>query len=123
MTKKYLNKANSAFEKGGMLVLAKTLFNMPSNLYPGDHKNNEDIGDNTNGTGATNIDPPKEGIEIHKKSKGKDRIVIERIKSAGQVAQGLFKKYQPYGLTKKGPDMAKTSDKPDGDGTGDYVSI
>ena len=106
LAKKYYDNAKSAFEVGDLLMLAKTLFNMPSNLYPGDHDNNNDIGNN--------IDPPKEGI-------GKTRT-----KEASKVAKELFNKYKPYGLTEKSDgklNMAKTSDKPIGDDTGDYVSI
>ena len=103
---KYLKEAHDALDDGKTKELASKLYNMPSNLYPGDPTNNRSI--------KNNIDAPKED------SGG-------RTTTASAVAQRLFRTYRGLGLTMLSnpddPSMAKTSDKPPGDTTGDYVTI
>ena len=106
LTAKYRTEALKALTNGNTKELANKLYNMPSNLYPGDPTNNRSI--------QNNIDAPKED------SSG-------RSTTASAVAKMLFTTYRVEGLTmlsKPGdPTMAKTSDKPPGDTTGDYVTI
>ena len=109
LTTTFETDAQTALNGGNMQKLAKSLFNMPSNLYPGDQGNNRSI--------QNNIDAPKQLA-----SSGMGRST-----DATTVAKKLFAKYAPYGLTKLSKSgsstMAKTSDKPPGDSTGDYVTI
>ena len=109
LTKMYETDAQNALTSGNMKLLITSLFNMPSNLYPGDPSNNRSI--------RNNIDAPKELA-----SSG-----FGRTTDATTVAKRLFAKYSRYGLTKFSKPgsftMAKTSDKPPGDTTGDYVTI
>ena len=106
LTSKYCTEALKALDNGNTKELANKLYNMPSNLYPGDPTNNRSI--------QNNIDAPKED------SSG-------RSTTASAVAKMLFTTYRVHGLTmlsKPGDStMAKTSDKPPGDTTGDYVTI
>ena len=108
LTTKYEKNAINALASRDMEELAKQLYNMPSNLYPGDPGNNRSIKDN--------FDAPKE-----------DSGTGGRSTTASAVAKMLFATYGVKGLTKldKPGDktMAKTSDKPPGDTTGDYVTI
>ena len=109
LTDKYRKNAIKALTSGKFTELAKQLYNMPSNLYPGDPGNNRSIKDN--------FDAPKE-----------DSATGGRSTTASAVAKMLFAKYgKTMGLTKldKPGDqtMAKTSDKPPGDTTGDYVTV
>ena len=109
LTMEFTAYAQTALNGGNMQELAKSLFNMPSNLYPGDQGNNRSI--------QNNIDAPKQLA-----SSGMGRST-----DATTVAKKLFAKYAPYGLTKLSKPcsstMAKTADKPPGDSTGDCVTI
>ena len=109
LSKAYTVKALAALEKENSSLLLKYLFNMPSNLYPGNSANNRSIKDN--------LDPPKEGNK---------RVQRLRTKVASKQAKKLYKSYKRYGLTTKpepNGNRIKTSDKPPGDRTGDYVTI
>jgi len=105
---KYLKEALKALDNDNTKELASKLYNMPSNLYPGDPTNNRSI--------QNNIDPPK-----------KDSNSGGRSTTASTVAHNLFTTYGTFGLTafsKPGfPNMVKTSDKPPGDTTGDFITI
>ena len=108
LTTKYYTNAIKALNSGNTKELVKSLYNIPSNLYPGDPKNNRSIQDN--------FDAPKE-----------ESATGGRSTTASAVAQSLFRTYSAYGLTKLNKPgsttMGKTSDKPPGDTTGDYVTI
>ena len=108
LTTKYHTNAIKALNSGNTKELVKNLYNMPSNLYPGDPRNNRSIQDN--------FDAPKE-----------DSGTGGRSTMASTVAKSLFRTYSAYGLSKLNKPgsttMAKTSDKPPGDTTGDYITI
>ena len=85
--------------------LAKSLFNFPSNLYPGDEKINKEI--------ANNLDPPK-------KVKGSE----ERSNEATEHAKELYMKYKDSGLNiKEDSGKALSSDKPPDDSSDKYITI
>ena len=108
LTSKYKADAIQAVNSMDTRKLEKSVYNMPSNLYPGDPRNNMSIQDN--------IDAPKEATSSGGRST-----------DATTTAKNLFSKYKSYGLTKlnKPGDatMAKSSDKPPRDTTGDYVKL
>ena len=107
---KYKKCALDALNRGDSTDLLKCLFNMPSNLYPGDPSNNRSIKDN--------LDPPKEANKRSGARTGK----------ASRKAEALYQLYTSLGLTTKdevnGNDIRiKTADKPPGDHTGDFITI
>jgi len=108
LTTTYHSKATAALGSNDMTELAKALFNIPSNLYPGNLSNNRSI--------KNRLDPPK---AVSKTVRSDD---------ATQTAKALYKKYHGYGLNIY-PDpaspltRAKSSDIPPGDASGDYVTI
>ena len=108
LTTKYKNDALAAVKTGDTNKLAKSLFNMASNLYPGDRSNNRSI--------QNNLDPPKE-----------ESTTGGRSTEATPIAKLLYRKYQPDGLTAmhdpSTPANVKSSDKPPGDTSGDYAKI
>ena len=109
MTSDYKAGALAAVGTRNMKELAKMLYNMPSNLYPGDPTNNRSI--------QNNLDPPKE-----------ESGTGGRSQDAVPSAVTLLTKYSRNGLTAKDDPSApgrrvKSSDKPPGDTTGDYVNI
>ena len=109
LTTKYRDEALALVKSGSTTDLAKRLFNIPSNLYPGDRSNNRSI--------QNNLDPPKEESASGGSSK-----------RATAIAKLLFKKYEPSGLTAMFDPSApgvrvKSSDKPPSDKSGDYVKI
>ena len=109
LTAKYKAEAKKALATGDTRKLARSLFNMPSNLYPGDPRNNRSI--------KNRLDPPKA-----------ESTTGGRSDEATQIAKNLYAKYKRIGLTIY-PDpsspltRAKSSDKPPGDTSGDYVTI
>ena len=105
---KYQGNAIAALRSGDMKELAKALFNIPSNLYPGDSSNNRGI--------KNRFDPPKKGSNTVRTDDGTT------------TAKALYAKYHPYGLdayTDKSSPLtrAKSSDIPPGDTSGNYVTI
>ena len=109
LTNKYHADAKRALATRNTLKLARSLFNMPSNLYPGDQSNNRSI--------KNRLDPPKA-----------DSGTGGRSDEATQHAKHLYAKYKADGLNIY-PDpsspttRAKSSDTPPGDTSGDYVTI
>ena len=104
----YTTRALSALREEDSYELLKCLFNMPSNLYPGNPSNNRSIKDN--------LDPPKEASKLN----------MRRTRQASEQAKKLFKAYEVHGLTTKPAPYGtriKSADKPPGDTTGDYVTI
>ena len=105
---KYQGKATAALGSGDMKELAKALFNIPSNLYPGDFSNNRSI--------KNRLDPPKKGSKTVRTDDGT------------KTAKALYAKYHPHGLNIY-PDpsspltRAKSSDIPPGDTSGDFVTV
>ena len=108
LTTTFHTKATAALGSGDMKELAKALFNMPSNLYPGNLSNNRSI--------KNRLDPPKKGSNTVRTDDGT------------KTAKALYAKYYPHGLNIY-PDpsspltRAKSSDTPPGDTSGDYVTI
>jgi len=108
LTTKYQGKATAALGSNDMTELAKALFNIPSNLYPGNLSNNRSI--------KNRLDPPKAGSKT------------VRTDDATQTAKDLYRDYKGDGLNIY-PDpaspatRAKSSDIPPGDTSGDYVTI
>jgi len=109
LTVKYKAAAKKALATGNTQKLAKALFNIPSNLYPGDQRNNRSI--------KNRLDPPKAEL-----------VTGGRSDEATRIAKNLYAKYKRLGLAIY-PDpsspltRAKSSDKPPGDTSGDYVTI
>ena len=106
----YKKCALDALDRGDSTDLLKWLFNMPSNLYPGDPSNNRSIKDN--------LDPPKDANKRNRARTGK----------ASRKAEAMYKLYTPFGLTTKDEVNGngiriKTADKPPGDHTGDFITI
>ena len=109
LTNNYKTNALAAVKAKDPKKLARMLFNIPSNLYPGDRRNNRSIQDN--------LDPPKEELG----SGGRSNEAV-------QGAKTFLAKYAKYGLTAKDDPSApgvkvKSSDIPPGDTSGDYVKI
>jgi len=108
LTTTYHTKATAALVSNDMADLAKALFNIPSNLYPGNLSNNRSI--------KNRLDPPKAGSKT------------VRTSDATKTAKALYKDYQKWGLNIY-PDpaspatRAKSSDIPPGDTSGDYVKV
>jgi len=108
LTTKYHSRATAALLSNNMAELAKALFNIPSNLYPGNLSNNRSI--------QNRLDPPKKGSKT------------VRTDDATQAAKDLYKDYEGDGLIiypdpASTPNRAKSSDIPPGDTSGDYVTI
>ena len=109
LTNKYHADAKHALATGKMWMLERSLFSIPSNLYPGDQSNNRSI--------KNRLDPPKA-----------ESTTGGRSDEATQHAKHLYAKYKADGLNIY-PDpsspttRAKSSDTPPGDTSGDYVTI
>ena len=109
LTTTYHSKATAALGSDDMTELAKALFNIPSNLYPGNLSNNRSI--------KNRLDPPK-----------KEATTGGRSDDGTQAAKDLYKDYKGDGLIIY-PDpaspatRAKSSDIPPGDASGDYVKV
>ena len=98
----------AAIESRSMTTLAKSLFNIPSNLYPGDQNNNRLL--------QGRLDPPK-----HERTTG------GRSNDASNHAKALYAKYQEDELQiypdPSSSTRALSSDKPPDDESNDYVTI
>ena len=96
MTNDYKSDARTHLQNGETNNLKKDLFNIPSNLYPGDPSNNMSI--------QGNLDPPR-----------KKTTTGGRSNDATDQAKALYKKYQGDGLSISSDDptslIAKSSDK------------
>ena len=108
LTKDFKERALDALDAEDSKQLQKYLFNMPSNLYPGDSTRNRMI--------QENLDPPKKASPTG-----------ARTNEASLRAKLLYKKYRGRGLTVK-PDptnvaMVLSSDKPPKDKSKDYIKI
>jgi len=109
LTKKYEADAKNALATGNNAKLARSLFNIPSNLYPGKQSNNRSI--------KNRLDPPKV-----------ESLAGGRSDEATQHAKNMYAKYKRDGLNIY-PDpaspatRAKSSDRPPRDTSGDYVTI
>ena len=109
LTNVYKADALAAVKSVRTSALKTALYNMPSNLYPGDRSNNRSI--------QNNLDPPKAASSSGKRSK-----------EAVQWAKNFLANYAQYGLTALDDPSApgvkvKSSDIPPGDTSGDYVKI
>ena len=108
LTRKYQADAMQAVNSRDTVKLEKLMYNIPSNLYQGDPTKNISI--------QNNIDTSK----VKRSSGG-------RSTDAKTTAVNLFSKYKSYGLIKfnKQGDtaMAKSSDKPPHNTTGDYIKL
>ena len=106
LTNTYQLKAKEHLDEGNTVELRKDLYNIPSNLYPGDSSNNQSI--------QGNLDPPRKGTESARSDDATDQ------------AKALYVKYNVKGLgirsDSSSPPRAKSSDKPPG-ATKDYVTI
>jgi len=109
MTAKYKKDALNALASGDIGDLTKFLYNMPSNLYPGNLSNNRSI--------KNRLDPPK-----------KEAATGGRSDDGTKISKYWYKTYKKLGLNIY-PDpsspttRAKSSDKPPGDTSGDYVTV
>ena len=122
LTVQYETAAITAYENRDEKKLGIALFNMPSNLYPGDPDNNVSIGNN--------LDPPKEAAQHEGKpprKKGPGQDIKRRTERADYLATELFQKYHINGLEIKtdgsNHNRAKTSDKTKKEPNGDFVYI
>lgn len=108
LVKDYQKRALDALKKGDSRELLKLLFNMPSNLCPGDSSLNRSI--------QNNFDPPR-----------KQTIFGRRSADATAKAKVLFQKYSRLGLTAIQhpitPTSIKSSDKPPMYTYSDFVKI
>ena len=105
-TEEYKTAAKKAVEDGDETKLGESLYNFPSNLYPGKPALNEEVG--------PNFDPPKQATASK-----------ERSNDATEAAKETYKKYKPYGLKIDENSLGKalSSDKPPGDTSEKYITI
>ena len=103
ITEEYKTAAKKAARDKDMNMLANTLFNIPSNLFPGDNAITGKIGERQ-------MNPPKKGVGAH------------RINQATDHAKQLYKSYHDSGLEIHSDRLGRalSSDRPP---KNDYITI